>query len=173
MESTAGPRRCRREPPLWTYGPLRIRRYASDDHATVFALHRACLDAVGVRPGDGVYYDDDFGRIEEVYLCNRGEFLVGEVHGVIVALGGVRRVDSGTAEMVRLRVRGDLQGLGYGGAMIRALEERAVELGYRLLRGDTTIKQQQAIDVYLSLGWRIISRRATGDTITVYGEKPL
>ena len=39
------------------------------------------------------------------------------------------------AEMVRLRVRPDQQGRGYGAAIVTVLEERAVELGYRTLHG--------------------------------------
>jgi GNAT superfamily N-acetyltransferase len=152
---------------------MRIRRYAPDDQATVLALHRACLAQVGLRPGDGVYYDDDFARIEEIYLRGGGEFLVGECGGEIAAMGGLRRVDDVTAEMVRLRVRPDQQGRGYGAAIVAVLEERAAELGYRLLRADTTIKQTVALELYRSSGWRETNRAATGTTVTVYFERRL
>jgi GNAT superfamily N-acetyltransferase len=169
----AAPRRQHREPPVWTFSALRIRRYSTADHATAFALHQECLAQVGLRPGDGVYYDDDFGQIEEVYLRANGEFLVGEAGGEIVAIGGLRRVDDTVAEMVRLRVRPDHQGRGYGGAIMAVLEERAVELGYTVLRADTTVKQPVALELYRSSGWREIDRRITGATVTVYFERPL
>jgi GNAT superfamily N-acetyltransferase len=170
---TAPPRRWCDEPPVWTFSALRIRRYTSADNATVFALHRECLAQVGVRPGDGVYYDDDFARVEETYLRAGGEFVVGEAGGRIAAIGGLRRIDAETVEMVRLRVRPDQQGQGYGAAVVAVLEERAVELGYQVLRADTTVKQPVAMELYRSSGWRELSRRVTGATVTVYFEKCL
>jgi GNAT superfamily N-acetyltransferase len=171
LANAAAPRRRRWEPPLWTFSGLRIRRYAAADHRAVFALHRECLAQVGLRPGDGVYYDDDFAQVEEVYLRANGEFLVGELRGEIAAIGGLRRVDQLVGEMVRLRVRPDQQGQGYGAAVVTVLEERAVELGYRVLRADTTIKQPVAMELYRSSGWRELDRRVTGSTVTVYFEK--
>lgn len=169
----AAPRRTRREPPAWSYAGLRIRRYTRDDHAAVFAVHERCMAQVGLRPGDGVYYDHDFFRIEEVYLRRRAEFLVGEADGEIVALGGLRPAGPRTAEMVRLRVHPHAQGRGYGAAFVIVLEQRAAELGYHLLRADTTVRQQAAIGLYRGLGWREVDRRVTGATVTVYFEKHL
>lgn len=171
LGTAAAPRRRRREPPVWTFSALRIRRYTPADNATVFALHQECLAQVGLRAGDGVYYDDDFARVEETYLQAGGEFLVGETGGSIAAIGGLRRVDDLVAEMVRLRVRPDQQGQGYGAAVVAVLEERAVELGYQVLRADTTVKQPVAMELYRSSGWREINRRVTGATVTVYFEK--
>ncbi|NVI91748.1 hypothetical protein HUX53_31870, partial [Actinomadura sp. BRA 177] len=79
------------EPPVWSFGALRIRRYHAADHGTVLALHREGLAQVGLRPGDGVYYDHDFFRMEDIYLRNDGEFLVGELDDRIVAMGGLPR----------------------------------------------------------------------------------
>jgi GNAT superfamily N-acetyltransferase len=168
LGTAATPRRRRRNPPVWTFSELRIRRYLPADNAAVFALHQVCLAQVGLRPGDGVYYDDDLSRIEETYLRAGGEFLVGEVAGEITAIGGLRRMDDLTAEMVRLRVRPDQQGRGYGAAVVTVLEERALELGYRVLHADTTVKQPVAIELYRSSGWQETGRRVTGDTVTVY-----
>lgn len=173
LGDSAMPRRLRREPPVWTYGGLRIRRYVPGDLPTVFALHKECLAQVGLEPGDGVYYDDDFAGMEEVYLRSGGEFLVGETRDDIVAMAGLRRIDDVTAEMVRLRVRPDEQGKGYGAALVIVLEERAVEFGYRVLRADTTVKQPVALELYRSFGWRESDRRITGETVTVYFEKAL
>ena len=173
LGTAAAPRRRRHEPPVWTFLALRIRRYEPEDNATVFALHQECLAQVGLRPGDGVYYDDDFARVEESYLRAGGEFVVGEIHREIAAIGGLRRVNDLVGEMVRLRVHPDQQGQGYGAAMVAVLEERALELGYRVLRADTTVKQPVAMELYRSSGWREINRRVTGATVTVYFEKRL
>ncbi|MCO5974182.1 GNAT family N-acetyltransferase [Actinoallomurus soli] len=170
---SASVQRLSYEPPEWEFAGLRLRRYTARDHQAVFALHQECLFRVGVRPGDGVYYDDDFARIDEIYLRDRGEFLVGEVRGEVAALGGLRRVDDVTAEMVRLRVRPDLQGRGYGRVLVTVLQQRAAELGYRVLRADTTVRQRAALALYRAFAWREVDRKVTGGTVTVYLEKHL
>ncbi|MFG2003538.1 GNAT family N-acetyltransferase [Spirillospora sp. NPDC048911] len=193
MDSTrAGLVRLRQEPPSWTYGDLRIRRYRATDHATVLELHREGLAQVGLRPGDGVYYDHDFFRMEDIYLRNDGEFIVGELDGAIVAMGGLRRADlvpGGSArafggyapgapsldavEMVRLRVRPRVQRRGFGAAVVRALEHRAAELGYRVLRADTTELQGPALELYRTFGWKETRREVIGGIVNIYLEKRL
>jgi GNAT superfamily N-acetyltransferase len=180
------------EPPVWSFGALRIRRYHAADHDTVLALHREGLAQVGLRPGDGVYYDHDFFRMEDIYLRNDGEFLVGELDDRIVAMGGLRRADlipggharafGGYApgaptldavEMVRLRVLPALQRRGYGAALVRALEQRAAEYGYRILRADTTELQAPALALYRKFGWTETRRESIGGIVNIYLEKPL
>lgn len=153
---------------------FRIRRYRWSDLDTVWALHQISLAQVGLTPGDGVYYDDDFPRISEIYLGNRGDFLVGEVLGPrIVAMGGLRCVDDDTAEMCRLRVHPEYQRRGYGAQILRDLERRARELGYSLLRGDTTAQQEAALELYRKFGWRELRRELRGTSVVIYIEKQL
>ncbi|WP_307796446.1 GNAT family N-acetyltransferase [Actinomadura barringtoniae] len=180
------------EPPTWTFGDLHMRRYRAADHAVVLDLHREGLAQVGLRPGDGVYYDHDFFRMEDIYLRNDGEFIVGELDGRIVAMGGLRRADlvpGGSArafggyvpgapkldavEMVRLRVSPSVQRRGYGTAVVQALEERAAEFGYRVLRADTTELQGPALALYRGFGWSETKREVIGGIVNIYLEKRL
>ncbi|WP_219461967.1 GNAT family N-acetyltransferase [Nonomuraea rhizosphaerae] len=152
---------------------LKIRRYRWSDLDTILALHQICLAEVGLAPGDGVYYDDDFPRIQELYLACGGDFLVGEIGSRVVAMGGLRPIDSETAEVCRLRVHPGFQRRGFGATMLRALEHRAVELGFTAIRGDTTLNQGAALALYERHGWRETSRRQVGELVVVYGEKRL
>jgi GNAT superfamily N-acetyltransferase len=171
--------RRRAEPPVWEFGDLIIRRYRSTDHEAILALHHDGLAQVGLRRGDGVYYDDDFPSLKEIYLDNGGEFVVGRPATIagrsrrILAMGGLRRVDEHTAEVVRLRVHPDVQRRGYGAAILLALEERAIELGYRLLQGDTTDLQESALALYHGFGWRETRREVICGIVNIYGEKVL
>ena len=191
--------RLRDDPPTWAFGDLRLRRYRTADHPTVLDLHRTGLAQVGLRPGDGVYYEHDFFRMEEIYLGNGGEFLVGEVRDAIVAMGGLRRADLvpagpdraddgcvatgassilaepefGVAELVRLRVRPDMQHHGYGAAVMQALEKRAREIGYHTLHGDTTQQQWKATSLYRDGGWTVVRRETIGGIVNLYGKKRL
>lgn len=152
---------------------LKIRRYRWSDLDTILALHRICLAEVGLVPGDGVYYDDDFPRIQEIYLSCGGEFLVGEVDSRVVAMGGLKPVDAGTAELCRLRVHPEFQRRGFGTTMLVALESRAVELGFHSVCGDTTLNQQAALCLYERQGWHETSRSNVGALVVVYLEKRL
>ncbi|MFD9944219.1 GNAT family N-acetyltransferase [Nonomuraea sp. NPDC059023] len=152
---------------------LKIRRYRWSDLDTILALHRICLAEVGLVPGDGVYYDDDFPRIQEIYLACGGDFLVGEVDGRVVAMGGIKPVDAGMAEMCRLRVHPQFQRRGFGRAMVQALEARALELGFHSVQGDTTLNQKAALALYFALGWQEVSRRRVGSLTVVFIEKRL
>ncbi|MGW2313954.1 GNAT family N-acetyltransferase [Actinomadura luteofluorescens] len=182
--------RLKDEPPEWRYGDLRIRRYRAADHGVVLALHQKGLAQVGLRPGDGVYYDHDFFQMEDIYLRNNGEFLIGELDRRIVAMGGLRRADlipggrarayggyaPGTpaldaAEMVRLRVLPAVQRRGYGTALVQALEERATEYGYRILRADTTELQTPALALYNKFGWTETRRESIGGIVNIYIQK--
>lgn len=161
--------------PEWEFGGLRVRRYLPEDHATVLELHREGLARIGLRPGDGVYYETDLHRMDAVYFADgTGDFLVG-VHegGPVVAMGGLRRADERTAEMVRLRVLPELQRHGYGAAMLLALEERAVELGYERLVGDTTEFQGAALKLYHKFGWTETRRELINGIVNIHGEKEL
>ncbi|MEU6785234.1 GNAT family N-acetyltransferase [Nonomuraea angiospora] len=152
---------------------LEIRRYRWSDLDIILALHRISLSEVGLVPGDGVYYDDDFPRIQEIYLGCGGDFLVGEVDKRVIAMGGLKPVDTATAEMCRLRVHPEFQRRGFGAAMLLALERRAAELGFERVRGDTTLSQEAALALYEREGWRELSRQRVGDHTVVYLEKRL
>ncbi|SEG87328.1 Ribosomal protein S18 acetylase RimI [Nonomuraea solani] len=152
---------------------LTIRRYRWSDLDTILALHRICLAQVGLVPGDGVYYDDDFPRIQEIYLACGGDFLVGESDSRVVSMGGIKPIDTATAEICRLRVHPEFQRRGFGATMLLALEQRAVELGFNRVRGDTTVNQEAALALYERRGWRELSRHQVGGHVVVYIEKDL
>ena len=62
---------------------------------------------------------------------------------------------------------------GHGTAMVLALEERAHELGYRMLVADTTSGQLAALGLYGKFGWYETHREIVGDLVNVYLAKQL
>jgi hypothetical protein len=57
----------------------------------------------GAHLGNGPW-DDDLHEIEAAYLRSGGEFLVGVLDGKVVAMGTLRRISPGKAEIKRMRV---------------------------------------------------------------------
>ena len=131
---------------------MTIRRYREADHDAVFALHNLALDQVGAHAGNGPW-DDDLHHVRELYLDAGGEFLVGEEDGRIVAMGALRRLGAGRAAVTRMRVHPDRHRRGWGRAVLERLEARAVELGFRLLTLDTTVRQTAAQSLYEKMGY--------------------
>ncbi len=142
-------------------GGLRVRRYEPEDREAVWRLHNEALDGVGAHLGNGPW-DDDLHEIEAAYLEAGGEFLVGVLDGRVVAMGALRRVSPGRAEIKRMRVEPALQGRGHG---------RAAELGYSTLRLDTTVHQRAARRMYEGNGYRELRRGRIGPFDCVFYER--
>jgi ribosomal protein S18 acetylase RimI-like enzyme len=151
---------------------LLIRRYEPKDHQAVWDLHNLALWKVGAHAGNGPW-DDDLHKIEEVYLGNGGEFLVGLLDGKIVAMGAIRRVTGDKAEVKRMRVHPDYQRRGLGQHILTALEARARDLGYRTLVLDTAVVQTAAQQLYLKNGFRETGRTVLAGFDAILFEKQL
>ena len=101
-----------------------IRRYTPADQEAVAHLHVSVLQQTGAYLGRGPW-DDDVYHIEDVYLKNQGEFLLGEYEGRLVAMGALKRTSPERAEIKRMRVSPAYQGRGYGQSILEELEARA------------------------------------------------
>jgi GNAT superfamily N-acetyltransferase len=134
-----------------------LRRYTSADQEAVEHLHVAAMKQTGAYLGRGPW-DDDVYAIEDTYLRNGGEFLIGECDGLIVAMGALKRTSTERAEIKRMRVALDHQGRGYGQQILDALEARARTLGYQTLHLDTSILQIPAQKLYEKNGFQEVGR---------------
>ncbi len=134
-----------------------LRRYTPADQEAVEHLHVFVLQQTGAYLGRGPW-DDDMYAIEEVYLQNQGEFLIGEYDGLLIAMGALKRTDSTRAEIKRMRVHPEYQRRGYGQRILNELEARARILGYQTLHLDTSILQLPAQRLYEKHGFREVGR---------------
>ncbi len=158
-----------------TVPPLAIRRYRPSDYERVFELHVLGLEQTGTRIDSWAYGRDleSPEALAATYLTDRGDFLVGELEGVIVAMGALRPFDETRVEMKRVRVDPNHQRQGFGEAIVVRLEQRARELGARAVHLDTTAGQQPAIAMYRKLGYDEIGRGSLPRFDLVLMEKSL
>lgn len=84
------------------------------------------------------------------------EFMVGLIDGKPVACGALRRVAPGIGEINLMYVRPSWRGQGLSRLILAALEERAVELGCRLLRLESTVKVTAAARLYEAAGFHTV-----------------
>ena len=149
-----------------------LRRYTPADQETVEYLHVHAIQQAGAYLGRGPW-DDDVYAIEETYLNNQGEFLIGEWDGIFVAMGALRRTSSERAEIKRMRVHPDYQGRGLGQIILSELEARACAIGYKTLHLDTSVVQIPARKLYEKNGFREVGRDTYQDLEVILYEKKL
>lgn len=156
-----------------TKSEIRFRGYKEEDFEQVWNLHeRALREAGAFIVGHGVW-DDDLKNIPAVYDNAGGVFVIAETAGMIVGMGALRRVDNETAEIKRMRVLPELQGKGLGTRMLKLLESKAKELGYKKLILDTSLQQQAALHIYTKHGYKEYKRGELGGLTTVWMEKDI
>lgn len=151
---------------------LEVRRFEERDAAAVWRLHEDGLRQMNAHAGHGPW-DDDLRSVRASYLDSNGEFLVGVIEGEVVAMGALRRVSATVAEVKRMRVDISFQRQGFGRAILRRLEKRARELGYRTLRLDTTVTQVPAQHLYRSSGYAEVGRTHLGGQELILFERQL
>ncbi|WP_085026094.1 GNAT family N-acetyltransferase [Ensifer aridi] len=129
-----------------------FRRFESGDADDVWHLHRSASEAVGVRGPEGMW-EDDLRNIEEAYIASGGDFVVAHIGPQLAAMGGLKRVDDDVAELKRMRVDPGFQRRGLGRRILSELESRAVALGFKWIKLDTTKIQVGAQRIYERAGY--------------------
>jgi GNAT superfamily N-acetyltransferase len=150
---------------------LVLRRYQSSDHSAVFELHNLALSQVGANAGPGPW-NDDLNHIEETYL-QEGDFVVGFINGKLVAMGALRSTSPARAEIKRMRVHPDYQRRGFGQQILTHLEQKARDLGCKVLHLDTTDRQVAAQQLYLKNGYAEVGRKEWKGMNVIFYEKNL
>lgn len=121
----------------------------------------------GFDPGAAVTTDLDTMRAP----C--GDFLVLRADAEVVACGGLQRHTRTVGEVKRMWVDPEWRGCGLAGRLLRALEARAGELGYREVYLDTNATLVEAIAMYERAGYRHIGRYNGNPYAQAWFEKEL
>jgi GNAT superfamily N-acetyltransferase len=151
---------------------LELRQFEQADAPAVRELHDLALATAGAHLGSGPW-DEDLNSIHATYLDGGGDFLLGELDGRLVAMGALRHVTDAVAELKRMRVHPAYQRRGFGRLLLARLEDRAMELGFRRLRLDSTVMQTAAHHLYASAGYREVGRGQLAGVEVVYFAKAL
>ena len=134
---------------------LQIRRYQAEDNDAVKDLHYAGIKQFDADAGTdadlfGVdsNIDADLDDIENVYINNNGEFLLGVHEEKLVAMGALKKLSATCAEIKRMRVYPEYQRRGFGQVILKKLMEVAAQLGYTELCLDTLTQNIPAQKLY-------------------------
>ncbi len=88
-------------------------------------------------------------------------------------MGGFRKTTDTLAEIKRMRVHPDFQGLGFGQLILEALEARAAALGYTTLFLDTSLRQVAAQHLYRKNGFYETHRAVHLGSDCIFFEKTI
>lgn len=165
----------------WQSHQVQVRRYAPEDRDQVWALNHIPFRGhtadpsmpLPLPPATDPGHFADLHDVQESFLDAGGEFLVVELDGAVVGMGGIRPTDPGRAEVLRVRVHPATRRLGVGRALMGELEARARDLGIAELVLETTVEQPEAIAFYSGLGYRETGRRLVPDWELVFFSKSL
>ena len=107
------------------------------------------------------YFDADAFEAELASLPGKyappgGRLLLATLDGRPAGCVALRPIDAGACEMKRMFVRADMHGKGVGRALGRAIIDEARAGGYRRMYLDTSVRQQEALTLYRSFGFREI-----------------
>lgn len=94
----------------------------------------------------------------EEFVPPAGIFLALFNDGTVVAGGGFRPVSSGVCEVKRMWTAPDQRGQGRASAILDALENAALSVGYTTVRLETGPAQPEAAALYLARGYEPIPR---------------
>ena len=130
---------------------LAIRRFRPADAQTVWDLH--VLAMRGEEPHAEDSFFADLQTIDQSFLQQGGEFLVGVVGNQVVAMGGFTQGSCGEIEIKRMRVHPGWQRRGIGAALLRRLEKHAADRGNTVAYLETATVQQGALALYRKNGY--------------------
>lgn len=83
--------------------------------------------------------------------------LLARVDGKPAGAVAVREIAPGVAEMKRMFVREEFQGLGLGRKLARRIVRAATDLGFEIMRLDTSTRQTEAQSLYRALGFKSVN----------------
>lgn len=157
--------------------PMKLVRYLPEHLEPMLVLHRSArlgLEKLGLDIGISERNGEaDLRSIEQAYFQSGGEFLIGLLDGVVIAMGGFQRTSSDSAELRRMRIRTDLQDQGYGSQLLQELEKAAFQRGIHRLSFQTAKARPLTLEFYLKHGYQETGTGFYGNVETVRFAKSL
>jgi len=105
---------------------------------------------------DAGAFEQELASLPGKYAPPDGQLLLATLDGAPAGCVALRKIDSSSCEMKRMFVYTPFHGHGIGNALAEAVIEEARALGYRAMRLDTSIRQEEAMRLYHRMGFKTI-----------------
>ena len=140
---------------------IKFREITEADNEAVAAIVRNNLEQFGLDIPGTVYYDDGLDRLSDYYgKKERRYFVVEDEAGKVIGgigFAGFEPMDD-TAELQKLYLTDSAKGSGLGYEMIKYIEDRMREAGYKQSYLETHDNLRAAIHIYERSGYKEIDR---------------
>ena len=103
-------------------------------------------------------FDEQIKDVLIHFTPPKGECLLATHEDKPVGIVMLKDLDNGICEMNRMFVRQTARGLGAGRALVERLIQRAVDMGFRTMVLDALPRHDEAIALYLSMGFQLDER---------------
>lgn len=110
-------------------------------------------EIVGMNLDAYVHYTTEIGC--QIGPDEGGIYVQRDPAGEIMAMGGLRRLPDGAAEIVRIFTRPKFRGKGLGGQSVSHLVDEARRLGYGMVKLDTGVFMRSAQKIYGAAGFSL------------------
>ena len=140
---------------------LQYREMTEADNAAVAALVRDNLKQFGLDIPGTVYFDEGLDHLSDFYGDDeRRYFVIEDENGIVI--GGIGyagfELMKDTAELQKLYLADAAKGSGLGYELIRFIENKMREAGYKQSYLETHDNLQAAIHIYEKCGYKEIER---------------
>jgi len=105
---------------------------------------------------DAEAFEQELASLPGKYVPPHGQLLFATLDGAPAGCVALREIDSSSCEMKRMFVYPQFHGKGVGYALAEAVIKEARALGYRTMRLDTGIRQDEAKGLYRRMGFKTI-----------------
>jgi putative acetyltransferase len=105
---------------------------------------------------DSAAFEEELTLLPGKYASPKGQLLLATSEGIAAGCVALREIDDSACEMKRMFVSPQFHGKGVGHALAEVLINEARRLGYRYMRLDTSIRQNEARSLYHRLGFQVI-----------------
>jgi GNAT superfamily N-acetyltransferase len=144
----------------------------SPDDAEVRALYDAFIREADGRLGIDLEAEIAVGPPTDLTPPD-GMLLIARVDGAPAGLGGIRHLDTDSAEVKSMFVSPAYRGIGLGRRLLTELEEIARRRGCHAIRLDTSDYLAEAIGLYRSAGYREIPAYNSNHKANLWFERKL
>ena len=112
---------------------------------------------LGLTAGKKSFYDQINTDPDNSYQLPNGTFILAELKGDIAGCVGIKKYTDNVCEMKRMYIRPEFRGLGIGKAFCAYVVKRSKDLGYKKIYLDTNLEMNEALNLYLKSGFKVIS----------------
>ena len=122
------------------------------------ALSAAQLIEAGLKeyfPNYQSKYNLDLLSLYDYYNAPQNIFLIALINDTVVATGGIVWEKDDIARIVRMSVKKEYRREGYASMILKALEKKAFDKGYKIIVLETTKTWQEAISFYKRNNYKV------------------